>query len=51
MRILNWFPDFIFVLNGNDTSILHRFRYNQVLLLEGNDVIALSPIGGAVYGI
>jgi hypothetical protein len=26
---------------------MHRFRYNQVLLLTGNDVIVLSPLGGA----
>jgi len=36
------------VFNGNYTSIIHHFRYNQVFLLAGNDVIALSPLGGAV---
>ena len=41
-------PDFILVFNGNHTSMMHRFRYNQVLPLAGNDVIVLSPQGGAV---
>ena len=27
---------------------MHRFRYNQVLPFVGNDVIVLSPLGGAV---
>ena len=40
-------PDFILVFNNNHTSIMHRFRYNKVLPLVGNDVIVLSPLGGA----
>ena len=40
-------PDFILVINNNNTSIMHRFRYNQVLPLSGNDVIVMSPLGGA----
>ena len=39
-------PDFI-LFNNNITSIMHRFRYNQVLLLAGNVVIVLLPRGGA----
>ena len=26
---------------------MHRFRYNQVLPFAGNDVLVLSPLGGA----
>ena len=40
-------PDFISVINNNNMSILHRFRYNQVLPLSGNDVKVISPLGGA----
>ena len=40
-------PDFITVDSGNHMSIMHRFRYNQVLQFAGNDVIVLSPLGGA----
>ena len=36
------------VFNGNYTSIIHQFRDIEVFLLAGNDVIALSPLGGAV---
>ena len=36
------------VFDSNHTSIMHRFRYNQVLPFAGNDVIVLSPLGGAV---
>ena len=39
--------DFILVFNNNHTSIMHRFRFNQVLPLAGKDFIALSPQGGA----
>ena len=28
-------------------SIIHCFRYNKVLLLEGNDVKVFSRLGGA----
>ena len=40
-------PDFILVINNNNTSVMHRFRYNQVLPLSGNDVIVIYPLGGA----
>ena len=40
-------PDFILVFNNNLMSIMHRFWYNQVLTLAGNDVIVLFPQGGA----
>ena len=40
-------PDFITVISSNHTSIMHRFRYNQVLPLAENDVRVLSPLGGA----
>ena len=40
-------PDFITVISSNHTSIMHHFRYNQVLPLPGNDVIVKSPLGGA----
>ena len=36
------------MFNGNHTSIIHQFRYNEVFLLAGNDVIALTPLGDAV---
>ena len=41
--ILKGRHNFILVFNGNHTSITHRFRYNQVFPLAGNDVIVLSP--------
>ena len=37
--------DFILVINNHNTSIMHRFRYNQVVPLSGNDVIVISPLG------
>ena len=40
-------PDFILVINNYNMSILHRFRHNQGLPLSGNDVIVISPLGGA----
>ena len=36
------------MFNGNYTSIIHHFRDIEVFLLAGNDVIAISPLGGAV---
>jgi hypothetical protein len=36
------------VFISNYTSIMHHFRENKVFLLAGNDVIAVSPLGGAV---
>ena len=38
-------PDLILVFNSNCTSIMHCFRYNQILALVGNNVIGLSPLG------
>ena len=40
--------DFVIVFSGNYTCIIHHFREIEVFLLAGNDVIALSPLGGAV---
>ena len=40
--------DFIIVFYGNYTSIIHHFRDIEVFLLAGNDVIAISPLEGAV---
>jgi hypothetical protein len=34
------------VFNGNYTSIIHHFRETEVFLLAGNDVKALSTLGG-----
>ena len=39
--------DSILVFDSNHTPIMHCFRYKQVLTLAGNDVIVLSPLGGA----
>jgi hypothetical protein len=39
--------DFILVLYSNHTSIMHLLRSAQVLPLAGNDVMVLSPLGGA----
>ena len=39
---------FLFVFNSNFISIMHRFLDNDVHLQTGNDVIVLSPLGGAV---
>jgi hypothetical protein len=35
------------MFNGNYTSIIHHFRDIEVFLLAENDVIAISPLGGA----
>ena len=48
VRILKGWPQLQIVFNSNHTSIMHHFRYNPVLPLAGNDVIVLSPFGGAV---
>ena len=49
LRILKERPRFfVVVFHCNFTSIIHQFRYIQVFLLAGNDVIALSSLGGAV---
>ena len=39
--------DFILAFNKNHTSIMHRFRYNQVLPKNGNDVLMFSSLEGA----
>ena len=39
--------DLILVFNSNQRSIMHSFRFNQVFLLVGNDVIVLSSQGDA----
>ena len=31
------------------TSIMHHFRDNDVYLQTGNDVMVISPLGGAVH--
>ena len=41
------YRDFILVSNSNHTSVLHRFRFNQVFPLAGNDGTVLSPQDGA----
>ena len=43
--------NFILVFISNHTSIMHRFWYNNVLPAIGNDVIVLSPWGGAAGGV
>jgi hypothetical protein len=35
------------MFNLINTSIMHRFRFNQALMLAGNDEVALSPQKGA----
>ena len=40
MRILTGSPDFIFVVNGNDTSIMVSWK-------SGNDVIVFHPLRSA----
>ena len=37
--------DLILVFNSNQRSIMHCFRYNEILPLAGNDVIRLSSLG------
>ena len=40
-------PDYILMLHCNYASIVHRFRYNELLLFAGNNVTAISSLGGA----
>jgi len=44
-----WFwksdPYFILVWHCNYTSIVHRFRLNELFMFAGNDVIAISSVG------
>ena len=40
---------FRLVFNSNFISIMHRFWDNDVFLLTGNDVMAISPLGGTVH--
>ena len=39
-------PDFITVISSYHTSIMHRFRCNQVLPFAANDVEVMYPLGG-----
>ena len=39
--------DFILVLHCNFTSIRHHFRYNELFMFAGIDVISISSPGGA----
>ena len=39
---------FLFVVNGSFCSNTHDFRDIEIFLEAGNDVIAISPLGGAV---
>ena len=39
------------MFNGNFMSIIHHFQDIEVFLLAGNDVIAISPLGGALKRI
>ena len=41
---------FLFVFHRNCSSIMHRFRDNEVFLQTENDVISISPPGGTVNG-
>jgi len=40
-------PNFILVLHCNYTSIVHRFRFHELFMFAGNDVIVISSLGGA----
>jgi len=40
-------PNFIIVLLCNYTSVVHRFRFNELFMFAGNDVIAISSLRGA----
>ena len=40
--------EFQLVFYSNFTSILHRFRDNDVFLQTGDDVMVIPPLGGAV---
>ena len=40
---------FLVVFHRNCSSIIHRFRDNEVFLHTENDVINISLLGGAVY--
>ena len=42
------YRDLISVFNSKHSSVMHRFRFNQVLPFARNDVIVFSPLGGAV---
>jgi len=47
LPILKGPPDFMLVLYCNSTSIVHRFRFNELFMFAGNDVIVISSLGGA----
>jgi len=40
-------PYFIIVMHCNYTSVVHRFRFNELFMFAGNDVIAIWLVGGA----
>jgi len=48
LQILKGRPDFISVFTSMHTSIMHRFRNNQVFLFAGNDFMTFSPLEGAI---
>ena len=37
----------ILVLHCNYMSIVNRFRYNELFMFAGNDVMSISSLGGA----
>jgi len=41
--------NFLSVVNSNYCSKTHHFRDIEIFLVAGNDVIAVSPLGDAVY--
>jgi len=41
--------DFLIAFHSNFLSGVHGFRDNEVLLLTGNDVIVISPLGGVSH--
>jgi len=40
-------PNFIILLHWNFTSVVHRFPFNELFMLAGNDVKAISSLGSA----
>ena len=46
-RVTTEFP-VILVFFGNFTSVTHHFKDDENFLQTKNDVIAISPLGGAV---
>ena len=48
IRILKGGPRILFAINSNFWSISYRFRVISICLWTGNDVMPISPLGGAV---